>query len=71
MLSGSLAQGLLSFLPMFLRFSAALAVFALMAGPAWALCSKNLVERPGLGLGPGTQVASLDGLQFARGGSED
>jgi len=54
MLSGSLAQGLLSFLPMFLRFSAALAVFALMAGPAWARCSKNLVERT---LPPGVWLA--------------
>ncbi|MBN9090304.1 MAG: MBL fold metallo-hydrolase [Reyranella sp.] len=43
------------------------AAFVLVAGPALARCSKNLVER----LGPGTQVASLDGLQFARGGSED
>ena len=43
------------------------AALALVAGPALARCSKNLVER----LGPGTQLASLDGLQFAKGGSED
>jgi L-ascorbate metabolism protein UlaG (beta-lactamase superfamily) len=30
---------------MFLRFSAALAAVALLAGPAWARCSKNLVGR--------------------------
>ncbi len=35
--------------------------FALLAGPALARCSKNLVER----LGPGLQVASLDGVQLA------
>jgi len=48
----SQAWGLLSFLPMVLRFSAALAVFALLAGPASARCSKNLVERtpPGVWL---------------------
>jgi L-ascorbate metabolism protein UlaG (beta-lactamase superfamily) len=39
----------------------AVAVFALLAGPALAKCSKNLVER----LGPGTQLASLDGVQLA------
>ena len=41
---------------MVLRFSAALAVFALLAGPAWARCSKNLVERtlpPGVWLAKG------------------
>jgi hypothetical protein len=51
---------------MSLRFSAAAliaAAVALLAGPAWARCSKNLVER----LGPGTQLASLDGVQFAAG----
>ena len=51
---------------MSLRFSAAAliaAAVALLAGPAWARCSKNLVER----LGPGTQVASLDGVQLAAG----
>ncbi len=60
MLSGPLAHGLLSFLPMFLRFSAALiaaiaTVLALLAGPAWARCSKNLVERtpPGVWLAKG------------------
>src|SRR5438552_11907231 len=37
------------------------AAFALLAGPALARCSKNLVER----LGPGTQLASLDGVQLA------
>ena len=37
------------------------AVFALMAGPALARCSKNLVEK----LGPGVQLASLDGVQLA------
>jgi len=39
-------------LAMFLRFSAALAALALLAGPAWARCSKNLVERtpPGVWL---------------------
>ena len=41
------------------------AALALVAAPALARCSKNLVERS-----PGTRVASLDGLQFAR-GSED
>ncbi len=35
--------------------------FALLAGPALARCSKNLVERLGLG----TQLASLDGVQLA------
>ncbi len=51
---------------MSLRFSAAALIagaFALLAGPALARCSKNLVER----LGPGTQVASLDGVQVAAG----
>jgi L-ascorbate metabolism protein UlaG (beta-lactamase superfamily) len=37
------------------------AAFALLAGPALARCSKNLVER----LGPGVQLASLDGVEFA------
>jgi L-ascorbate metabolism protein UlaG (beta-lactamase superfamily) len=37
------------------------ATFAALAGPALAKCSKNLVER----LGPGTQLASLDGVQLA------
>jgi len=37
------------------------AAFAVLAGPALAKCSKNLVER----LGPGTQLASLDGVQLA------
>src|SRR5215813_332619 len=37
------------------------AAFALLAGPALARCSKNLVER----LGPGVQLASLDGVQLA------
>jgi L-ascorbate metabolism protein UlaG (beta-lactamase superfamily) len=37
------------------------AAFALLAGPALARCSKNLVER----LGPGTQLASLDGIELA------
>src|SRR6476646_3097419 len=49
---------------MSLRFSAAAliaAAVALLAGPVWARCSKNLVER----LGPGTQLASLDGVQLA------
>jgi len=40
------------------------AAIALVAGPALARCSKNLVER----LGPGVQVASLDGVQFAQRG---
>jgi L-ascorbate metabolism protein UlaG (beta-lactamase superfamily) len=35
--------------------------FALLAGPALARCSKNLVERLGLG----TQLASLDGVELA------
>ncbi|HYD04931.1 MAG TPA: hypothetical protein VEC60_04360, partial [Reyranella sp.] len=42
------------------------AVFALVAGPALARCSKNLVER----LGPGVQVASLDGLRMVKGGDD-
>src|SRR5439155_24437050 len=53
-------------LPMSLRFSAAALIAtaaALLAGPAWARCSKNLVER----LGPGTHFASLDGMKFAAG----
>jgi L-ascorbate metabolism protein UlaG (beta-lactamase superfamily) len=37
------------------------AAFALLAGPAPARCSKNLVER----LGPRTQLASLDGAELA------
>jgi len=37
------------------------AAFALLTGPALARCSKNLVER----LGPGVQLASLDGVQLA------
>jgi L-ascorbate metabolism protein UlaG (beta-lactamase superfamily) len=51
---------------MSLRFSAAAliaATVALLTGPAWARCSKNLVER----LGPGTHFASLDGVQLAAG----
>lgn len=54
---------------MSLRFSAAAliaATVALLAGPALARCSKNLVER----LGPGTHVASLDGAQLASGNGE-
>ena len=39
----------------------AAAAIALLAGPALARCSKNLVER----LGPGVQMASLDGVQMA------
>lgn len=37
------------------------AVVVLLAGPALARCSKNLVEK----LGPGAQFASLDGVQLA------
>jgi L-ascorbate metabolism protein UlaG (beta-lactamase superfamily) len=37
------------------------AAFALLAGPALARCSKNLVER----LGPRVQLASLDGVEMA------
>jgi L-ascorbate metabolism protein UlaG (beta-lactamase superfamily) len=37
------------------------AAAVLLAGPALARCSKNLVER----LGPGVQFASLDGVQLA------
>jgi L-ascorbate metabolism protein UlaG (beta-lactamase superfamily) len=54
---------------MSLRFSAATliaAAVALLAGPALARCSKNLVER----LGPGTHFASLDGAQLAAGNGE-
>ena len=40
--------------------------FALLAGPALARCSKNLVERA---LPPGVQLASLDGLALAAGNS--
>jgi len=40
------------------------AALALVAGPALARCSKNLVER----LGPGRQVASLDGFGLVSGG---
>ena len=36
------------------------AAFALLAGPALARCSQNLVQ-----FGSGIQVASLDGLRFA------
>jgi L-ascorbate metabolism protein UlaG (beta-lactamase superfamily) len=46
-----------------LRFSiaaVAAAVSALLAGPALARCSKNVVERQ-----PGIQLASLDGVQLA------
>jgi L-ascorbate metabolism protein UlaG (beta-lactamase superfamily) len=49
------------------RFSAAVLVasaVALLAGPALARCSKNLVER----LGGGVQVASLDGVPLAQRG---
>jgi L-ascorbate metabolism protein UlaG (beta-lactamase superfamily) len=58
-----LAWGLLSFLPMFLRFSAAplvalATVLALLAGPAGARCSKNLVEQE-------------PRVWLARGGGED
>jgi len=52
---------------MSLRFSAAAliaAALALLAGPALARCSKNLVER----WGGGVQVASLDGVPFAQRG---
>ena len=52
---------------MSLRFSAAAliaAALALIAGPVLARCSKNLVER----LGPGVQVASLDGVPLAQRG---
>ena len=52
---------------MSLRFSAAAliaATVALLAGPALARCSKNLVER----LGPGAHFASLDVAQLAAGG---
>src|SRR5580692_3911701 len=41
------------------------AVTALLAGPAMARCSKNLVERAL----PGVQFASLDGMNFAAGDS--
>jgi len=41
------------------------AAFALLAGPALARCSKNLVERPPGSWGPGVQLASLDGVQLA------
>src|SRR5260370_13418937 len=37
------------------------AAFALLAGPALARCSKNLVDR----LGAGVQLASLDGVELA------
>ena len=40
------------------------AAFALLAGPALARCSQNLVQ-----FGSGVQVASLDGLRFAAGPS--
>ena len=48
---------------MTLRFSVAAllaAAFALLAGPALARCSKNLVQ-----FGSGVQVASLDGFRLA------
>ena len=51
-----------------LRFSAVsliVAALALLAGPAAARCSKNLVERPFGPGGPGIQMASLDGVQLA------
>ena len=42
------------------------AAFSLLAGPAFARCSKNLVERLGpQRLGQGTQLASLDGVPLA------
>jgi len=41
------------------------AAFALLAGPALARCSKNLVEFGPRLLGPGVQVASLDGVRLA------
>src|SRR5476649_3018249 len=49
-----------------LRFSCAAlvaAALALMAGPGWARCSKNLVED----LRPALHFASLDGLRLAAG----
>ena len=52
---------------MSLRFTATAliaATVALLAGPALARCSKNLVER----LGPGTHYASLDGVRTVAGG---
>ncbi len=54
---------------MSLRFTAAAliaAAVALLASPALARCSKNLVER----LGPGTHLASLDGVRLAAGNGE-
>ncbi|MBS0539590.1 MAG: MBL fold metallo-hydrolase [Proteobacteria bacterium] len=63
-----MARRLLSSKPMNLRaFSAVLiaAVVGLMAGPALARCSKNLVEGPI----PGIRFASLDGVPFASGDS--
>jgi L-ascorbate metabolism protein UlaG (beta-lactamase superfamily) len=54
-------------MPLRLSAAALLATaLALLAGPALARCSKNLVDR----LGPGRHVASLDGVQFAKGGGE-
>jgi len=41
------------------------AAFALLAGPAFARCSKNLVEKPLGPWGPGVQLASLDGVPLA------
>jgi Beta-lactamase superfamily domain len=63
-----LAQGLLSDMPMFPRLSALAALAAtacLLAGPALARCSKNLVERTI----PGLHFASLDGTEMAAGDS--
>ena len=52
---------------MLLRLAvAALAAVALLVPPAWARCSKNLVDR----LGPGVHYASLDGLRLAKGGED-
>ncbi len=46
------------------------AALALLAGPALARCSKNLVDLTPDRLAPGgVQVASLDGVQFATGNS--
>src|SRR4051794_18543292 len=55
--------------PMSLRFSIAAliaAILVLLEGPAFARCSKNLVEK----LGPGAHFASLDGAQFAAGNGD-
>ena len=40
-------------------------LFALLAGPALARCSKNLVELSPVLMDRGVQVASLDGMQMA------